>query len=504
MKTSISMRMAIFAIGMHAIVLPALYYGFDIVVTRSDTDLFVQHVRTLSRNLAEELELGDALDSSERIANLLDQAVINGDGIYASVLDNGHEISSDLNAPDIHWQGRQDFSFRPGAHQIYFISLPISRPNHTAQLRLGFDERPTMDQIQFAMRRILWVLVAYLCVSFAAAMAWGHSLSRPVVQLQRASRTIARGDYAHSLRVTTDILELHDLGGDLESMRNELVGVNQRLQLEMNEKIHAQERRRELELGLRHRQRLETVGTLAGGIAHEFNNVLLPIVLFSESALAESAPGTPVHDDLQQILAQAYRAKAVVKKILTFSRGAGDPELKLIDLEPVVEEALALFRALIPATVELRIEQAGPYPEVRADAAMVVQMCMNLCTNAYLALRNRTGVITVGLQNVRESFDFERGVVRGSSVVLFVTDSGQGIEPGTVPRIFEPFFTTREVGEGTGLGLSVVHGIAETFGATVTVESEVGRGSTFRVHFPAVSPAAVRQSPNEPVSGASA
>jgi len=502
MKTSISMRMALFAVGVHAIVLPALYYGFNIVVTRSDTDLFVQHVRTLSRNLAEELELGDALGSPQRVANLLDQAVINGDGVYAALLDNGQEIQSELNSPGVHWLGRQDFTFRFDTDQIYFIALPISRPDHTAELRLGFDERPTNEQIQSAMRRTLWVLVIYLFISLTAAVAWSHSLSRPVVQLQRTSRKIARGDYGQSLRVKTDILELHDLGSDLEYMRNELVGVNERLQMEMSEKVRAQEHRHELEGRLRHRQRLETVGTLAGGIAHEFNNVLLPIVLFAEAALAESPEHTPVHQDLQEILGQAYRAKEVVEKILTFSRSAGAPKPDLIDLEPVVGEALRLFRALIPATVELRVELAGPYQPVRADAAMTIQMVMNLCTNAYQALRDRTGVIRVGLRELLEPAAGD-GAAPKAFLELFVVDSGRGIEPGTVPRIFEPFFTTRDVGEGTGLGLSVVHGIAESFGATVSVETEVGRGTTFRVRFPAVPAAAAQESSNDRMSGAS-
>jgi signal transduction histidine kinase len=502
MKTSISARMAIFAVVAHAIVLPALYYGFSIVVTRSDTDLFVQHVRTLSRNLAEELELGDALDSPRRIADLLDQAVINGDGVFAALVDGGREIRSELNTPGVRWPGRQDFTFRGKRGRIYFIALPITRAGRTSELRLGFDERPTIEQIESAMRRMLWVLALYLCVSFGAVVVFSRSLSRPVVELQRTSRRIARGDYAHSLRVKTGISELHDLGSDLEYMRNELVGVNERLLMEMNQNASAQQHRLDLEQRLRHRQRLETVGTLAGGIAHEFNNVLLPIILFSESALAESPENTPVHQDLQEILAQAYRAKEVVEKILTFSRGAGPPKLEFVDLEPVVGEALRLFGALIPATVELRVELAGPYPPVRADAAMTVQMIMNLCTNAYQALRSRTGAITVGLQYATEPISGASGAPRNAFVVIYVTDSGQGMEPETLQRIFEPFFTTRDVGDGTGLGLSVVHGIAESFGATVSVESEVGHGTTFRVHFPVVAPAA-NESSNEPLSGAS-
>ena len=501
MKSSLSTRIVLVVVAMHAVVLPALYYGLSFVVNRNHVDVFIQHVRSLSRNLAEELELGDALDSRQRVLDMLDLTVLNGDGSYAELVDNGQPIFSNLNARGARWPGMQDFSFGRRGDHIYFIEIPVSRPGHVADLRLGFDEQPTIDQIQLAMHQTVLVLAVYLCIAVIIAAAWGYHLTRPVVKLQLASRSIARGDYAHSLRLESGVRELHDLGGDLEEMRKELVGVNERLRAEMLENERAAERHRKLENRLRHRQRLETVGTLAGGVAHEFNNVLLPIVLYAELALADTPADSVAHGDIKEVLVSANRARDVVNKILTFSRDAGAPKLKAIDLEPVVREALRLFSALIPPSVDLRARLQGPYPLVKADAALTIQVIMNLCTNAYHALVDAVGVVSVELQCREEQAVAGTDVPAREFVVLSVADSGGGMDAATAERIFEPFFTTRNVGTGTGLGLSVVHGILESFGATITVDTAVGRGTTFKVTFPVVEALAASGLSNELVPG---
>jgi signal transduction histidine kinase len=346
---------------------------------------------------------------------------------------------------------------------------------------------PTIEQIRLAMRHTIWALSAYLCVAVAVAVAAGYWMARPVVQLKQIARRIASGDYVQSLRLKTRFRELHELGSDLDNMRNELVGVNERLQAENRERAAAEGRHRQLEIQLRHRQRLETVGTLAGGIAHEINNVLLPIVLATELAIADAADESAVRMDLEDVLASAYRAKDVVQKILTFSRDAGVPELEWIDLEPVVQEALRLFGALVPATVGVRIDIAGPCPPVKADAALTIQLIMNICTNAYQALRGGQGVLTISLATRPAPGPGPDGIGAspGGYVVLSIADTGHGMDAATKERIFEPFFTTREVGVGTGLGLSVVHGIAESFGAFIVVDSAPGSGTTFQIFFPA-------------------
>jgi signal transduction histidine kinase len=485
---SITRGIALVVIALHAIVLPVLYYGLSLVVSHSHSDVFIQHVRTLSRNIADELELGDSLESPRRLADVLDLAILNGDGVYAELLDNGHTIRSDLSANNVHWPGHQDYGFTRGGSGIYFIELPILRPGHAAELRLGFDEVPTIEQIHLAMRHTIWALSAYLCVAVAVAVGAGYWMARPVVQLKQIARRIASGDYIQSLRLRTRFRELNELGSDLDNMRNELVGVNERLRAENRERAAAEGRQRQLEIRLRHRQRLETVGTLAGGIAHEFNNVLLPIVLATELAIADAADESAVRLDLEDVLSSAYRAKDVVQKILTFSRDAGVPVLEWIDLEPVIHEALRLFGALIPATVDLRTDIAGPCPPVKADAALAIQLIMNICTNAYQALRGGQGVLTLSLATrpAPGPGPGPDGMSASSDdyVVLSIADTGHGMDAGTKERIFEPFFTTREVGGGTGLGLSVVHGIAESFGASIVVDSTPDLGTTFHIFFP--------------------
>jgi signal transduction histidine kinase len=309
-------------------------------------------------------------------------------------------------------------------------------------------------------------------------------LSRPIRRLQDVSRSIASGNYAERLHARTAIRELHELAADLEAMRRELVGVNDRLQEKIREKEISDLRRDELQKQLRHRQRLETVGTLAGGIAHEFNNVLVPIILFTDTAMQDLPPGSLSRSDLERVLASARRAKNIVQKILTFSHVLGDTKLAPTDLRSVVKEGTVLFSALTPPSIEIRAEIPADLPLVMADATMALDLVMNLCTNAYQAMQGVPGVLTVGLTVARRPFTSEQN--RGQSVEFWVTDTGHGMDPATVERIFEPFFTTRAVGQGTGLGLSVVHGIVESFGGRITVETAPGSGTTFRIFLPAI------------------
>jgi signal transduction histidine kinase len=432
--------------------------------------------------LADEFELGVALESGSRTEDLLDLAIIHGDGRYAELVDNGHSIFSKLGSPSIKAPRHTDLSFAEGGDGIFFVVLPIVHAGRSAELRLGFDEQPTQERIHLALNRMLMVLAVYFGVAMVIAILLSHRMSRPIHRLQDVSRSIASGDYAQALQVTTGIRELHELAADLEGMRRELVGVNHRLQAKIKEKEISEIRREELQKQLRHRQRLETVGTLAGGIAHEFNNVLVPIILFTDTALQDLPSSSASRGDLERVLAAAQRAKELVKKILTFSRELGDMTLALVDMRTVITEGLNLFSALAPPSIEIRVDIGEDVPMVRADATLAVHLVINLCTNAYQALQGTQGVLTIGLGYHPTS---PIAGDTGARVEFWVSDTGHGMDPVTVERIFEPFFTTRSVGQGTGLGLSVVHGIVESFGATITVDTEPGKGSTFRVFFPA-------------------
>ena len=483
LRPSFATYVTLCVVAVHIVLLPALFFGMGYVIRKSHEDLFVEHARTFARVLAEEFEVSVALDSRQRTEDLLDLAVLHGEARYAELFDRGVGTRSRLGSPDIVVPRHTDLGFGQGGDDIYYIVLPIVHAGHSAELRLGFDELPARDRIHLALVRMLWLLAGYLSVAISIAIVLSYRLSRPIHRLQDVSRAIASGDYARVLNVSTGIRELHDLAVDLEAMRHELVGVNHRLQAKIKEKELSEARREELQRQLRHRQRLETVGTLASGIAHEINNVLVPIILFTSTVLKDAslAGGSRAH--LERVLAAARRAKDVVKKILTFSRQLDEAKLALVDLRVVTTEGLNLFSALAPPSIEIRTHIDEAIPLVKADATLALHLMINLCTNAYQAMEGGEGVLTIGLRRFEAAED---GAETQAGVELWVSDTGHGMDAITVERIFEPFFTTRSVGQGTGLGLSVVHGIVESFGASITVETKIGAGTTFRVFFPVV------------------
>ena len=304
---------------------------------------------------------------------------------------------------------------------------------------------------------MLWSLGAYLAVSMAAGLGMAYLLTRPLRRLQKLARQVVQDPNSQSLQLDTPIEEVSELAADLQRMREGLVAASRRLQ---------------------HRERLETVGTLAGGMAHEFNNALVPILLLTELSLREARLPERTRSDLQTVLVAGRQARALVRQILTFSRELEEAELAPVDLAAVVHETLRMFRPMLEPGVELSSSLQPGCPTVLADRTLAQQLLLNLCTNAHQALRGRGGRIAIVLARAGR----EAGT--GECVELAVHDNGEGMDEAMMARIFEPFYTTRSVGEGTGLGLSVVHGIAKGFNASVHVESRAGMGSIFRVQFP--------------------
>jgi signal transduction histidine kinase len=486
---------AVWVIAVHLVLLPALYFGLGYVIRKSHENLFIEHARTFARVIGDELELGAALDSPGRVEDLLDMVIIHGDGRIAELAEGDTVIRSKQGVPNMEAPRHTDLTFADG-DDVYFVVLPIVHAGRELELRLGFDEVPTLERIQLAQRRLLVGLMMYFGAAMGISLVLSYRLSRPILRLKEVSRAIASGDYAKAMRVQTGIRELHELAADLDDMRRELVGVNLRLQAKIQEKEKLELRREELEKQVRQKQRLETVGTLAGGIAHEFNNVLVPIILFTDMALQDLPETSVSRSDLERVLAAAQRAKDVVKRILTFSRELNDSTMSPIDLRVVMAEALNLLGALGPPSVEIRTEIAESVPLVHADSTLALQMIMNLGTNAFQAMQGSNGVLTLGLNSLPP--DHSAGLP--ARVEVWVRDTGHGMDNDTVERIFEPFFTTRSVGQGTGLGLSVVHGIVDSFGAEITVQSEPQEGSMFRILFPALTQAGVGVEPVAPTA----
>jgi PAS domain S-box-containing protein len=241
-----------------------------------------------------------------------------------------------------------------------------------------------------------------------------------------------------------------------------------------------------LEEQFRQAQKMEAIGTLAGGIAHDFNNVLAAITGYTELAQRELPGNVTVLSYLEAVLLGAKRATDLVRQILAFSRQQV-LERKSIQLREVVGEALLLLRATIPTTIEFDVSITAVMPNVLADASQIHQVVMNLCTNAAHAMKDRPGRLIVRLEKFEVNTELEGGgpdLRTGTYVRLSVSDTGSGMDEATTRRIFEPFFTTKAPGEGTGLGLAVVHGIMQNHDGAVAVYSQVGEGTTFQLYFP--------------------
>jgi signal transduction histidine kinase len=331
------------------------------------------------------------------------------------------------------------------------------------------------------------VLLGYFIVSLILVILLSVVLARPLQKLRRDSREIASGNYSKHLTVSSKIHEIHELSHDLETMRSNLVGVNAQLQKEIIEREAAETMKRDLETRLRHSQRLESIGTLAGGIAHEINNILLPLHLYTDLALEDLPDMSPVRTNLERVLKLANRAKGLSQQILTFSRRTGDTEQVAQDIAPIVEEALTMVRALVPATIDIRVDIRHNQGRVLCGATQIQQLVVNLCSNAFRSVSRSGGHIQINLIScdVDEEFAGKHPNLHVGKYLRFeVIDTGEGIDSATLERIFEPFFTTQEVGKGTGLGLSVVHGIVVDHGGEIIVSSEPGKGSAFAVYLP--------------------
>lgn len=243
--------------------------------------------------------------------------------------------------------------------------------------------------------------------------------------------------------------------------------------------------KRALEKQLRQAQKMEAIGTLAGGIAHDFNNILTAIIGYSELSILKLPNDSPMRADIDKVLQAGLRAKELIKQILTFSRQA-EQKMQPLSLQPIAKEAFKLLRATLPTTIELR-QHIADCGMVIADPTQMHQVIMNLCTNGYHAMLEKGGVLGVTMEMVElRPDDVKNKVVLkpGNYVRLSVSDTGSGIAPEIRERIFEPYFTTKKKGDGTGLGLSVVHGIIQGLGGHVSVYSEPGAGTTFHVYLP--------------------
>lgn len=487
MTKTIVGRMTLAVFLVHLVVLPILYFGVLYVVKQSNEDLFLNYVRGYTRFIADSFERIDSSEPDSHIVDILDGFMLSGSGVYAELQSDSQLWTESLgNATEVD-RYSEDFEFGDHDDDTYYTSVPVDIAGNQALLRLGFDEQPIVEQNNLAYLRGGAILLTYLLLIMLLVAIIGRHVIRPIKALQVSSRKVASGHFLDRLTVDSDLIEFVELSNDLELMRSRLTGANRQLQKEIKDREKAQEERSALEAQLRHHQRIETVGTLAGGIAHELNNILVPILLFADMAIEDLPPDSPAIDDIRRVVKSANRAKSIVSQVLTFSRQIGDTHQEPVNLADIVAESLELISPAIPPNIKIKQSLAPDTPFVTGDSSMLGQLVVNLCTNAYQAMHSKGGILNVELRVVQISKQmpmFDCTLQPGRYAKLLVSDTGEGIDAKTVERIFEPFYSTRAIGGGTGLGLSVVHGIVSSMEGGIDVKSNLNMGTVFEVYLP--------------------
>lgn len=262
--------------------------------------------------------------------------------------------------------------------------------------------------------------------------------------------------------------------------------------VDITERKQAEAHARELEADLQRTQRSEAIGVLAGGIAHDFNNILSAVLGYAQICLYKIQETNPIYPKIKAIHDSGQRARQLVQQILTFTRD-NEKQRVPVDIGPMIKEVCKMLRASLPATIDLKQQIPSGLPSVLADATQIHQIIMNLSTNAAHAMEKEGGTLRISARHIvlqEGDHQVDQELKPGSYISLLVEDDGCGIQPDSLSRIFDPYFTTKEQGEGTGLGLAVVHGIVKSYEGAIQVRSEPGRGTAMAVFLPTALPAA--------------
>ncbi len=339
------------------------------------------------------------------------------------------------------------------------------------------DKSPLKRQYREVIFNAAAMGIGFLALGALVTYFLATRISRPLKQLTEGIRKFARKEEHEKLSVETP----NEIGKLAQAFNK------------MAEDLDKRETEKcQLEQQLRQTQKMEAIGTLAGGIAHDFNNILGIISGYSELASIDAPEGSRISKCLKEIFTAGKRARDLVQQILTFSRqGASEPKPLQIGL--AVKEVMKMLRATLPSTIEVKYTIPRKLPAVVADPIQIHQVVMNLCTNAAHAMREKGGRLEVSLEEVMvdaSMMTVNFKLMPGRYQKLKVSDTGHGMPSDVIERIFDPFFSTKEPGEGTGLGLSVVHGIVKKHGGDIDVKSTPEEGTTFEVYFPSIEQAA--------------
>jgi signal transduction histidine kinase len=323
-------------------------------------------------------------------------------------------------------------------------------------------------EFRASLMRLAAIAAGIFALAAAAAMRVSQNITRSLGRLKTDMERLAAGDLAVDIVEAERRDEVGDMAKAMRVFKDHAVAARQ-LAAE-------QERRQQLEAMVSHADRVDELGRLAGGIAHDLNNALVPVLAMTKTVMTRLPSESRDRASLELALMGAYRARELVQQVLAFSRKQ-QVEMREFDLADVVRDGIKLLRASLPATIKL-VSRLEPVPAIHGDPGQLNQVLVNLVSNGAQAIGERAGTVTVSLRPLD-----------AARVRLAVEDTGCGMDAATRARMFEPFFTTKAPGQGTGLGLAVVQGIIASHGGTIDAESEIGKGTRIAIDLPAIRPA---------------
>lgn len=419
------------------------------------------------------------LDSSsiEKISNVIAR---NEQVAHLKITAANAETLFEFGDPTSHDLMKKSFSIFHGKAEIAQVDLYLS---HALQ---------NEENKKVILASIFLVLIVALGLMISTKVLLEKLLQSPLNYLLRRIDHISSGDYREKSKdflqneFTTIVEKFNIMAEKIQVRETSLAEMNKELERQINEKAVAEKQKSDLEAQLRQAYKMEAIGTLAGGIAHDFNNLLGVIIGYSEMARDDAPQNSSIAKDLDRVLTASHRAKELVKQILTFSRQS-QVDLTPIATQPIIKESLKLLRSSIPTTIEIKEDIDSECGPILADPTQIHQILMNLCTNAYHAMEDKGGVLSITLKTASDEFIPELNTSRrdpGEYLELVVADTGCGIGPDVIDKIFDPYFTTKEVGKGTGMGLSIIHGIVRESGGDIRIKSILGKGTSVHVFFP--------------------
>jgi len=466
----ISSRIVLYYLTLTSFLFPTLFFALSFAIENQATNSFVSSVRASARNIADSLEAGQINDTV--VMQILDTALLNSEGVFAEYARSGAVHQSLLN---LELEGQlEDFEFGSNGDEIYFVHTTINELSGSqGVLIVGYDEEPTKAALIEMRNFLILLLSGAAAASLLLLVLFARRISKPLAVLQHRSQSVIAGR-AVKLATNSGIYEIDQMSKNLEGMRSQLEGTNEQLLAQIEQRAKAEQAAIKLEEQLRQARKLEAIGTLAGGVAHEFNNLLLPMRLNIELAQQDVPADAAVRSNLKSVLQSIARADDIVNQILRFSYHHSINESTNIGAD--IAEVIRFQKATIPSGITVTHALGNRELNVSIGSSHAYQIVTNLLKNALTALEDQEkGCVHIALS--------EDETLKGFAQ-LTVRDNGAGMSDDVRKRAIDPFFTTRAVGQGTGLGLSVVQGIVTGGGGQLEIDSVINKGTIVRIVLP--------------------